>query len=189
MYSTSKPHDGDNLRLEDHSKTTKEGPSQEKISLESLSLAELTSIIDYHLLWVHFDETCELAEHSKNGSGIHCISREPLIQKLATPWSDCKLNHGGVSASKSRASLPWKEVFFAMKVHYHKTATEDPARVVMDKGDHARISLYMGTVWKSKDTCESPLLFVLSGGRPLNKLSSRLKAVGNWYGLNLPSAS
>lgn len=37
---------------------------------------------------------------------------------------------------------------FVMKVHDNKTATEDPARVVMDKVDHAQISLYMGTVRK-----------------------------------------
>ena len=39
---------------------------------------------------------------------------------------------------------------------------------------------------KLQDTCESALLFVLSGGRPVNKLS---KAVGHRYGLNLPSCS
>ena len=76
-----------------------------------------------------------------------------------------------------------------MKVHNHKTATEDPARVVMDKVDHARITLYIDTVRNLQNTSDSPLVFVLSGGRPVNKLSSRLKAVGRRYGLDLPNAS
>ena len=42
---------------------------------------------------------------------------------------------------------------------------------------------------KLQNTCESPLLFLLSGGRPINKLSSRLKAVDHRYGLDLPNAS
>ena len=58
--------------------------------------------------------------------------------------------------------------------------------MVMDKIDQARTALYIRNL---QNTSDSPLLFLLSGGRPISKLSSRLKSVGLRYNLDLPNAS
>ena len=61
--------------------------------------------------------------------------------------------------------------------------------MVMKKSDHARIFLYVDTVRKLRDVSQSQYLLLLSGGREINKLSSRLKTVGRRYGQNLPNTS
>jgi hypothetical protein len=91
-------------------------------------------------------------------------------------FQDCKAVNGG--------SL------YIMAVENHKTAVEGVAKVVMDPVDHGRVIHYIETVRRvqvgESGSCK---LFVLSGGRSVENLSSKLKTIGVRYGLCLPSAT
>ena len=77
-----------------------------------------------------------------------------------------------------------------MSVENHKTAVEGVAKVVLDGVDHGRVIQYLETVRRRQvGDKEVENLFVLSGGRPIVNLSSKIKAIGSRYGLSLPSAT
>ena len=77
-----------------------------------------------------------------------------------------------------------------MSVENHKTAVEGVANVVLDGVDHGRVIQYLETVRRRQvGDKEVENLFVLSGGRPIVNLSSKIKAIGSRYGLSLPSAT
>ena len=52
-----------------------------ELSSESLSLAEVTSLLDCNLLWVHFDEACQSAEH--NGPSLTTVKMDRVSIALA----------------------------------------------------------------------------------------------------------
>ena len=84
-----------------------------------------------------------------------------------------------------------------MSVEHHKTALEGVAKVVMEAVDHGRVVHYVDNSEDYVDTirnvqvCKTDTnnLFVLTGGCLLGNLSSKIKSIGNRYGLCLPSAT
>lgn len=72
-----------------------------------------------------------------------------------------------------------KASVYIMSVKEHKTAKEGYARLVLKGIDYVRIVQYVGTVRKCLNPNEgSEKLFVLSGGRSINNLSSRIQSLG-----------
>ena len=166
------------------------------LSSENLSLVEESSLLDCSLLRAHFNEACKSAEENspslttvKMDQASISIARNLLYKNWQRPGAIANATLQEFEQCKVMQVGNRREPLFVMKVHKHKTATEDPARVVMDKIDQARTALYIETVHNLQNTSDSPLLFVLSGGRPISKLSSRLKSVGRRYNLDLPNAS
>ena len=79
---------------------------------------------------------------------------------------------------------------YIMSVEHHKTATQGVAKVVLDAVDHGRVLHYIHTIRMVQvGKTDSKKLFVLTSGRQLGNLSSKLKSIGGKYGLSLPSAT
>jgi hypothetical protein len=83
-----------------------------------------------------------------------------------------------------------KASLYIMAAKEHKTAQEEYAKVVMEGVDYARIVQYKVSVRKCLDVeGTASHLFILSGGRKVTKLSSRVQSLGKKFGLTLPTAT
>ena len=165
-----------------------------KLSSETLSLAEITSLLDCNPLWVHFDETCKAAECNTPSLTTAKLDQASVALAGSLLYKNWQRPGAIVNATltefdNANVVRTGDETVFVMKVVDHKTGSKGTANLVVEKTDLARITLYIDTVRKVQNTGNSSLLFLLTGGRRVGNLSSRLKALGRLYGLTLPSAS
>ena len=73
-------------------------------------------------------------------------------------------------------------------VHDHKTGREGTAKLVLDGVDFNRLRQYIVCVRPLQDSeNSSKFVIVLSGGKQLNKVATRIRRLGNHYGLTLPT--
>ena len=91
-----------------------------------------------------------------------------------------------VNATLDDSKVTKNGSLYIMSVEHHKTALEGVAKVVMDAVDHGRVVLYVDTIRNVQvDKTDTNNLFILTGGRPLGNLSSKIKSIGN----RLPSVT
>ena len=162
-----------------------------ELSSETLSRAEITSLLDCNPLWVHFDETCKAAECNTPALTTAKLDQASVVLAGSLLYKNWQRPGAIVNATltefeNANVVRTGDETVFVMKVVDHKTGSKGTANVVVEKTDHARIALYIDTVRKVQNTGNSSLLFLLTGGRRVGNLS---KALGRLYGLTLPIAS
>ena len=141
----------------------------EKLSGESLSLDEITALLDHRAIWREFNDTCVRCDRGEPVS-VRCLALVPAGSLLYKNWHRPGAIVNATLKEFEHSPAMTKDSFYIMHVEDHNTATEGVAKVVMDGVDHGRVVHY-------------------ARGRPINRLSSRLKIVGGRYGLQLPSAT
>lgn len=164
------------------------------LSCEQLSLEEVAALIDCKLLWSNINEINMDAERGKpittsqlNMCSI-AIAGSILYKNWQRPGAVCNASLSEYQNAKT--IVQDVKTRYVMSVQQHKTSQEGYAKLVLEPLDHARICQYVHQIRPLQDPEGiSTNLFIVSGGRPLSKLSSRLKALGGKYTLNLPSAS
>ena len=166
----------------------------QQLSSELLSLDEVSALLKCDRVWADFHSTCS---EVKSRVPVPSASLDQATTVLAGSllyknWQrpGAIVNATRDEFSTAKVCREGKETFFVMGVVNHKTAMEGVAKVTLDPIDQARVCLYQETVRDVQDvTGDSPLLFLLTGSRAVSNLSSRVKRVGERYGLVLPSAS
>ena len=164
----------------------------QKLSCESLSLDEITALLDSQKLWAHFNATCLEAERDQPVAAS-CLDQAAVVLAASLLYKNWQRPGALVNATVKEfedCKVMEKGGIYIMSVENHKTAVEGVAKVVLDGVDHGRVIQYLETVRRRQvGDKEVENLFVLSGGRPIVNLSSKIKAIGLRYGLSLPSAT
>ena len=161
----------------------------QELSCEDLSLEEVTALIECTQLWRQFDTTCTRAKRGETLSTAMlnqcsiCLAASVLYKNWQRPGAVVNATVQEFEACKLM-SRNEKASVYIMSVKEHKTAKEGYARLVLDGIDYARIVQYAGTVRKCLNPNEgSNKLLLLSGGRSINSLSSRIQSLSKSYGL------
>ena len=158
---------------------------------------QINELLENTSLWQEFDNTCTwtkqgetLAKERLNQCSV-TLAASILYKNCQRPGAIANATLEEFSACKIMQQKDGKAPsIYVMCVKEHKTAQDGYARVLLEGIDYSRILLYKNTVRKCLDPDgTSTNLFVLSGSRPLTKLSSRIQSLGKIYGLTLPTAT
>ena len=169
----------------------------QELSCQDLKLEEINELLENTALWQEFDNTCTrtkqgetLAKERLNQCSV-TLAASILYKNWQRPGAIANATLEEFSACKLMQQKDGKAPsVYVMCVKEHKTAQDGYARVLLEGIDYSRILLYKNTVRKCLDPDgTSTNLFVLSGSRPLTKLSSRIQSLGKIYGLTLPTAT
>ena len=169
----------------------------QELSCQDLKLEEINELLENTSLWQEFDNTCTrtkqgetLAKECLNQCSV-TLAASILYKNWQRPGAIANATLEEFSACKLMQQKDGKAPsVYVMCVKEHKTAQDGYARVLLEGIDYSRILLYKNTVRKCLDPDgTSTNLFVLSGSRPLTKLSSRIQSLGKIYALTLPTAT
>lgn len=165
------------------------------LSCEQLSLDEVTALLNCKLLWSHINDVYLAAERMKpipaNSLDMCAVALAGsiLFKNWQRPGAVCNATLREYETAKVMNQEVGKPLV-VMSVERHKTSMEGFAKLVLEPLDHARLGQYIHLVRPLQDTQgKSNHLFLLSGSRPITKLSTKLKSLGVKYGLSLPTAS
>ena len=167
----------------------------QKLSSESLSLDETSALLDCQAIWAHFNQTCLEAQRDEAVAGIrldHCtvaLAGSVLYKNWQRPGAVA--NASVKEFEEAKVIRQGGELMHLMYVEHHKTSLEGAAKVILEPVDHSRIVLYLSTVRPLQESSMTANhhLFLLTGGRVLTNLSTRIKKLGEKYKLSLPCAS
>lgn len=167
----------------------------QELSCQSLSLSEVSALLECKKVWIDFDSVCTRASRQEvlPVSALDGCSIAVAASILYKNWQRPGAVANATLQEFRECKLVQKDEttpLYVVSVREHKTALEGYAKLVLDGTDHCRIIQYKATVRKLQDSDgKSPQLFLLSGGRPLTHLSSRIQSFGKRYNLNLPTAA
>ena len=156
---------------------------------KNFSLEEVSALLDNKPIWSHFNETCIRVDRREQ---VHVKALDQAAVVLAASILYKNWQRLGEVANATVDEFEDSKVMkggtlYIMSVEHHKTATEG---LVLDAVDHGRVLHYIDTIRMVQvGKTDSKKLFVLTGGRPLGNLSSKLKLIGGKYRLSLPSAT
>ena len=165
----------------------------QKLSSESLSLDEVSALLDSQAIWTQFNQTCIDAERGETIAACRldqatiALAGSLLFKNWQRPGA--VVNATLAEFEEAKVVREGREVLYIMSVENHKTALEGVAKVILQPVDQARVVQYIDTVRQVQDVKSvTQNLFILTGGRAIRNMSTKLKKLGKRFGLSLPSA-
>ena len=142
----------------------------QRLSAESLSLDEVSALLECLIIWL-IKPARTLRGKKQWLLADWTIPPLPWLgvfyKELAEAWSN---------SERYTEGIPEKKCLGEKSLYVMSTVLEGFAKTVLQTLDHARVTQYIGTVRRLQDIKnESQNLFVLTGGKAIQNLSTKVK--------------